>query len=82
MILSQKITIIITIWILIAMILTGDGNLEVFFILVFIGILIIRELTDIFTTSDLKSRMNLFIYMFLVVFVFVVANKIISILNG
>lgn len=81
MLLSEKITVITTIWILLVMILTGEGNLEIFFILIFIGVLIIRELTDIFTSSDLKQRMNLFIYLFLFIFIIIVGNKIISILN-
>lgn len=81
MLLSEKITLIITVWILLMMIITGEGNLEIFFILIFIGVLIIRELTDIFTSSDLKQRMNLFIYLFLFLFIIIVGNKVISILN-
>ena len=81
MLLSEKITIIIGLWILFVMIITGEGNLEIFFILIFIGVLIIRELSDIFTTTDLKQRMNLFIYLFLMVFILIVAKKIISILS-
>ena len=56
---SEKITIVLSIWILFIFIITGDANLEIFFILIFIGILIVRELTDIFTTSDLKDISNL-----------------------
>jgi hypothetical protein len=82
MLLSEKITVIIAVWILIAMIITGEGNLEIFFILIFIGVLIIRELTDIFTSSDLKQRMNIFIYLFIIVFIIVVGKKIISIINA
>lgn len=81
MLLSEKITLIIAVWILLMMIITGEGNLEIFFILIFIGVLIIRELTDIFTSSDLKQRMNLFIYLFLFLFIIIVGNKVISILN-
>jgi len=81
MLLSEKITVFIGLWILFVMIVTGEGNLEIFFILIFIGVLIIRELSDIFTTTDLKQRMNLFIYLFLMVFILIVAKKIISILS-
>jgi len=81
MLLSEKITVFIGLWILFVMIITGEGNLEIFFILIFIGVLIIRELSDIFTTTDLKQRMNLFIYLFLMVFILIVAKKIISILS-
>jgi hypothetical protein len=80
MLLSEKITIVIALWILFVTIVTGVDNLEIFFILIFIGVLIIRELTDVFTSSDLKNRMNLFIYFFLIIFVVIVGRKIMSIL--
>ena len=78
---SEKITIVLSIWILFIFIITGDANLEIFFILIFIGILIVRELTDIFTTSDLKDRMNVFIYIFLIIFIVIVGRKMLDILN-
>ena len=81
MLLSEKITFIISVWILLVLIITGDANLEIFFILIFIGVLIVRELSDIFTTEDLKGRMNLFIYMFIIIFIAIVGNKIITILQ-
>jgi len=78
---SEKITLVISAWILFVFIITGDSNLEIFFILIFIGVLIVRELTDIFTTSDIKDRMNLFIYIFLIIFIIIVGRKILDILN-
>lgn len=78
---SEKITLVLSIWILLIFVITGDANLEIFFILVFIGVLIVRELTDVFTTSNLKDRMNLFIYIFLIIFIIIVGRKIIDILN-
>ncbi len=81
MLLSEKITVIIALWIIIVMLITGEGNLEIFFILIFIGVLIIRELTDVFTSSNIKNRMNLFIYIFLLIFMVIVGRKIMSILS-
>ena len=78
---SEKITLILSIWILLIFVITGDANLEIFFILIFIGVLIVRELTDIYTTSNLKDKMNLFIYIFLIIFIIIVGRKIIDILN-
>ena len=78
---SEKITLVLSIWILLIFVITGDANLEIFFILVFIGILIVRELTDVFTTSNLKDKMNLFIYIFIIIFIIIVGRKIIDILN-
>jgi hypothetical protein len=78
---SEKITLIIATWILIALLVTGNTNLEIFFILIFIGILIIRELADVFTSTNLKDRMNLFIYFFIMIFIIIVGQKILTILN-
>ncbi len=80
MFMSEKITLIIAGWILLVLFITGDSNLEIFFILIFIGVLIVRELTDVFTTINLKDRMNIFIYLFILVFILIVGKKIISVL--
>ncbi|MCK4349177.1 MAG: hypothetical protein KAW47_11240 [Thermoplasmatales archaeon] len=77
---SEKITLVIAGWILLVLFITGDANLEIFFILIFIGVLIVRELTDVFTTVNLKDRMNIFIYLFILVFIVIVGKKIISVL--
>ena len=81
MLVSEKITLIITIWILFVLFITGDANLEMFFIIIFIGVLIVRELSDIFTTANLKERMNVFIYFFVVIFIVIVGKNIINILG-
>jgi len=80
MMMSEKITLVIAGWILLVLFITGDSNFEIFFILIFIGVLIVRELTDVFTTNNLKDRMNIFIYLFILVFILIVGKKIISVL--
>ena len=81
MLMSEKITLVVAAWILIAFFITGDTDLEVFFILIFIGVLITRQLTDVFTTSNLKDRIDIFIYVFIILFVVIVGKKIINILG-
>ena len=76
MLLSEKLTLIISLWIIFILLITGSGNYEIFFILIFIGVLIIRELSDVFTTENLKGRMNLFIYIFIIIFIVIVGKKI------
>ena len=82
MILSEKITLLIALWILLALLITKDVDLELFFVLIVIGILIIRALIDIFISTPLKHRMNLIIYVFIIVFIIIVGNKIITIINS
>jgi len=78
---SAKITLIITLWILLVLLITQDTDLELFFVLIFIGVLIIRALADVFIPKTLKFRMNLIIYGFIIVFIVIVGNKIITILT-
>lgn len=78
MLISEKITLFIAVWIMVMLIITGDANLEIFFVLIFVGVLIAREFTDRFTTANLKLRMNIFILVFIVVFLVIVGKKIIN----
>lgn len=80
MLMSEKITLFIAGWILFVLIITGDENLEIFFILIFIGVLIIRELTDMFSSTNLRDRMNIFIYIFLIIFMVIVGKKVLTII--
>jgi hypothetical protein len=81
MITSEKITLVIALWILLVLLLTKDTDLELFFVLIFIGVLIVRALTDVFITTTLKHRMNLLIYIFILIFIIIVGNKIITIVS-
>jgi hypothetical protein len=78
---SEKITLVFTAWTITMLFLTGDENLEIFFVLIFIGVLITRQLTDVFAPGNLKDRMNTFIYIFLIIFIIIVGKKIITILG-
>jgi len=78
---SEKITVVFSAWTIAMLFLTGDENLEIFFVLIFIGVLVTRELTDVFAPSNLKDRMNSFIYIFLIIFIVIVGKKIITILG-
>ncbi len=81
MIASEKLTLIIAAWILLVLLITKDTDVELFFVLVFIGVLIVRALAEVFIGTNLKFRMNLVIYVFIVVFIFIVGNKILTILQ-
>jgi len=78
---SEKITLAITLWILFLFLITGDASLEVFILLVFIGILVIKEFTDIYTTKYFKLRIKIFICIFLLIYVVIIAQKILSMIN-
>ena len=76
-----KITIFIISWVLLMFYITRGLNIDTFFILIVLGILIIKELMDEFITIHLKKRMNLLICMFLIIYLAYISEKIISFLN-
>ena len=78
---SDKITLTLVIWILFLFFITSDVELEAFFVLIFIGMLVVRELTGELTTIRLKHRMDGFIYLFLMAFIWIIGEKIINVLN-
>ena len=78
---SEKITLFVGVWIIVALFITGNADLEVFFVVILVGMLIAREFTDRFTTVHIRHRMNVFIFVFIVVFIVFVGKKIISLLD-
>ena len=78
MLTSEKIVFILALWVLISMLVVGDAEVEIFLVLVTIGFIAIREFFAAFTTSRLKQKMNVFIYVFTITFVVLVGIKIIN----
>jgi hypothetical protein len=78
---SEKITLYIVAWMIFLLFIASDTGLEIFFILIIIGFIIIKELTDRFTTSSIKFKMNAFIFIFMIVFILLIITRIINILE-
>ena len=79
MLISEKIILFITSWTIFILFLTGDSNLEIFLVLMLIGMLIAREFTDRYTTIHIRNRLNIFILIFILMFIVFVAKKILDI---
>jgi len=77
--LSNKISIILIIWALILYAITAD--LEIYFILIFISIIITRELADIYIPNMYKKRLDVYIIIFLFTYTILISQKIIEILS-
>ena len=76
LLISEKITLVITVWIILMFFIVGEADLENFLIFILIGFLIVKELTDSFTTIHLKHRMNVFIYLFFMIFIVIIGKRI------
>jgi hypothetical protein len=81
MIISEKITLAISVWMIFILFITGNASLEIFFILIIIGFIIIKELTDHLTTNIFKKKMNAFIFVFMIAFLFLVGKRLIEFLE-
>ena len=79
--LSEKITLALIAWVLLALVLALNSGLEVLLTLILIGVLVIRELTDSFTPLHLRERIDFFIYTFLIVFAIIVVRRVWEILT-
>lgn len=77
--LSNRISIVLILWTLLLYVITAD--LEIYFILIFIGVLITRELTDLYTSNMYKKRLNAYIVIFLFTYIVLITQKIIEILS-
>lgn len=78
MLISEKITLFISAWMVIVLILAMDTTLEMFLVLLFIGFLVVKIFTDRYTLTRFKNRMNIFILAFSLLFVIIISRKIIN----
>ncbi len=78
---TQKIALSMTVWTGLCVALVGPYDVELFGILLLIGLLITRELTSTYTKPETALRMDSMIYVGIVFFIAVVAHRILSILE-
>jgi UPF0716 family protein affecting phage T7 exclusion len=76
---ESRLVLMLGFWMTICLLFVS--SLEVFFVLMLLGILVLRELTDMYTSGPLKDRVNFFIYTFLFIFTAIVIRKIYLILQ-
>ncbi len=76
MLISHKIFIAMSIWTTVSVLISLAAGIEVLVTLLLIGLLVVRELTDGFLSTELRQRMDLFIYAGLVLFAVVVLRRI------
>jgi hypothetical protein len=80
-IISEKITIIFTIWIFISILITGLSDFRLFLVAIIIGFLVLKEIASSDITENLDKKMKIFIIIFFLVYLMMVGNTIISFLS-
>ena len=81
---DTQLAIIIIAWVFFIFVLTVLEylSIELFIIIIFIGMLIIKELLSDYTTMYIKKRMNIFIFLFIIAFIFIIVKKILEIIGN
>ena len=70
------------VWIGLMLVFAGTAEPALFIILILIGFLILRELFDTSLTFQQKDRLNFFLYVGVIFFMIVVAQKVVEILQS
>ena len=78
---STQVILIIISWIVLLFFVTENVSLETFFLMIVIGMTAIKELTNELITYELKKKLNFFVFLFFLIFIAIVAQKIISVFN-
>ncbi|MGF3553759.1 MAG: hypothetical protein ACQXXF_00565 [Thermoplasmatota archaeon] len=77
---SMQITFGIIFYIIFLFLLTGV-ELEIFLVLIFLGVLVTKTVLDEYIPRILKIRMNFFIIVFFIIFIIIITKRIISLLG-
>ncbi len=81
LVVSEKITLLIITATMLLFLITNPAELEIFLVLLYLSLLIIKELIDDLTPVHVKKRLNYFIIIFFIIFIAIIAERIITILN-
>jgi hypothetical protein len=78
---NMQLIIIIIILTLVIWLITISGDFDIFFILIVISIIALKEFLDKFLSVYLQKRMNILLYVLLIPLVIIFLQRIINILN-
>lgn len=78
---SEKIAILLILWIVFIYMVTGLNDIDIFFIFVYLGILFMKVFSTEYISSQLKKRINVFTVAFLFIFIIIIARRILTIVN-
>jgi len=81
MTLAQKLAGAMALWTIGILMLIGTADLELYGIFLLIGLLIARELTTSLSKQKIRERMDVMIYVGVLLFIVVVSRRILDILG-
>ncbi len=78
---SQKMTVFLSLWIVLSFSVMGDSNIELLGVLILIGMLVARELSNFYIRASTRYRVNILIYIGIVFFIVIIGRKVLVILG-
>lgn len=72
----------LSVWIIASYFITFQADSQLLFILIFIGFLIITELSQEYISKILQKRLNMLLFFFFMVFLLIIAEKIANIIRS
>lgn len=78
---SEKITLLIITATLFLYLITISADIQIYLVLLYLCLLIIKELIDEFTPAIVKKRLNVFVMVFFFIFIMIIAERIITIIG-
>ena len=78
---SEKIAIVLILWIILIYLITGLNDIDLFFIFTYLGILVVKVFSNEWMSVHVRKRMNIFTLAFLCIFLFIVIRRILLIAN-
>lgn len=78
---SEKIALILIFWIVLFYFLPGIQDIEVFIIFVYLGILFVKVFSTGYVSAKLQQKINVFTFVFLILFILLIIRRIYIFLN-
>jgi hypothetical protein len=79
--LSEKITFYMLLLVILSLLLSAELHFEIFFIMTYLSLLFLREMTANFNSKKIKMRMNLFIVAELILVAWIIYLRVIEIIS-
>lgn len=77
---NLQMVLIMSFWIILIFFIGGSISLEMFLLMIFLGITAIRELTNDLITDELKRNLNIILFLFFLILIAIVV-KILNVFN-
>jgi hypothetical protein len=78
---KNHIILVMSLWVIFLFVITGNNPPEIYFLMIAIGITAIKELTNEIITPVFKQKLNIFVFLFFLIFLAIVTQKIISVFH-